>query len=182
MTMNLLGSVISGRGTAKTDVARNHQCLREITGRELYHGSLNLILKRPVLLDDSAGYWWDENKRLLWPAQMNGQSVWLYRWRHAPLHVVEVLAEVRLRDHMKLRNNSCVEIAIPDDFVLPIPVVSRICWWGFWWLREDWSYQRDGYDGWAKPYCQRLGATQEGLKVSALYALRRELRIAIKGR
>lgn len=156
----VVGTVTAGRGNAKRHLAENAQELRELLGTELFPGSLNVILKRPLRLQESAALRFDGGMRMLWPATMQGSPVWLYRWRWAPLHVVEVLSTVGLRQTFRLENGNPVTLSISEERLGAVSLLSTLAWSAFWLGRRDWCYSNDRYYQRTTRWCRRLGATQ----------------------
>ncbi|HET8933375.1 MAG TPA: DUF120 domain-containing protein [Polyangiales bacterium] len=156
----VVGTVAMGRGNATKDLAGNAQQLRELLGTELFPGSLNVILKRPLRLREAAALRFDRGMRLLWPATMHGTPVWLYRWRWAPLHVVEVLSTVGLRKTLQLANGDLVTLSIRTEQLGAVSLLSTLAWSAFWLGRRDWCYSNDRYYQRTSRWCRRLGATQ----------------------
>jgi hypothetical protein len=154
------GTVVMGRGNARKHLAQSRQELRELLGTELFPGSLNVILKRPLRLREAAALRFDSGMRLLWPATMNGAPVWLYRWRWAPLHVVEVLSTVGLRQTFQLVDGSAVTLSISSERLGAVSLLSTLAWSAFWLGRRDWCYSNDRYYRRTTSWCRRLGATQ----------------------
>jgi hypothetical protein len=94
----LKGQVVSGRGLAAPELLTLREQVQTIVQEPLCPGSLNIILNRPVRFLDTAGFAFDRDYRTLWPASLGGINVWVYRWRESPLHTVEILASVYLRE------------------------------------------------------------------------------------
>lgn len=158
--MNVVGTVAPGRGVATRRVTEFAGELCEIVGRELYPGSLNVVLNAPLRLDEAAGSRFDGGRRLLWPAMLDGVEVWLYRYRRAPLHVFEVVSTVRLRDALSLVDGQTVTIKIRDEGIGEISFFDKLVWSAFWLGRRKWYYSHDGYGLMTERWCIRLGAAQ----------------------
>lgn len=156
----LVGTVVMGRGNAAKHFAANSQELRELLGTELFPGSLNVILKRPLRLREAAALRFDSGMRLLWPATMHGTPVWIYRWRWAPLHVVEVVSTVGLRKAFQLADGNLVTLSVSPERLGAVSFLSTLAWSAFWLGRRDWCYSNDRYYQRTARWCRRLGATQ----------------------
>lgn len=156
----VVGTVVVGRGNAAKDLAKNAQQLRELLGTELFPGSLNVILKRPLRLQEATALHFDSGNRLLWPATMQGTPVWLYRWRWAPLHVIEVVSTVGLRKTLGLADGNLVTLSITPERLGAVSLLSTLVWSAFWLGRRDWCYSNDRYYQRTSRWCRRLGATQ----------------------
>jgi hypothetical protein len=156
----VVGTVASGRGNATKHLSKSAHELRQIVGRDVFPGSLNVLLKAPLRLDESAAHRFDDGARLLWPASLYGTDVWLYRWRHAPLHVLEVVSTVRLRDVLRLADGELVTIKIGHERIGDVSWTNRIVWSAFWLGRRQWCYSNDRYYYRTARWCRRFGATQ----------------------
>ena len=113
--------------------------------------------------------------RLLWPADFRGTTVWLYRYRHAPLHSIEVLSTVHLRTEFNLNDGEALSITVPSHFVLGISMRRRLAWLLVWLGRENWIYQPEKrkYYELVRQLSIDLGATQAPVEPSVLRALAR---------
>lgn len=156
----LRGRPIDGRGKAKTHVTEAFEEFKSVTGECLFPGSLNLVLDQPVLLDASAAKTCQNGERLLWPAKLLGKPVWLYRYPTMPLHVVEVLSSVKLRDALELVNDRDVELAVSKSLIRKLSVHRRIAWMQIWAGRRSWVYANDRYFYRTAQLGTELGATQ----------------------
>lgn len=163
-TIVIYGSVASGRGIAASHIKSNIDELQIVTGDTIFEGSLNILLRRPLLLSDANAATFDKNTRLLWRASVNGMPAWIYRWRHAPLHVIEILSTTHLRSTLNLKDGARVVIDIRKQDVLDVPTVGKLVWALVWLGRQHWSYTRDEYYFWTKEWCLEYGATQRGTK------------------
>jgi hypothetical protein len=144
----------------------NARAIRCSLGDGLVEGSLNIILKRPLMLKrDSAivtQFSRQAPPQLEWPGQLNGTDVWLHRWHNAPLHVMEVLSAVRLRQHLDLADGDKVFISIRQCDIGRIAPVGWLTWILFWFGRTRWTYTRDSYVEPAQRWGTKFGATQFG--------------------
>lgn len=158
----LSGTLVSGRGRAHKDIRDNTEEIRRLTSEDVAPGSLNVILERPIFLSNAHALRFAQDQRLLWPGTINSMPVWLYRWQQAPLHVIEVLSQARLRERLGLCDDDRVEIEIDEIYVEDVPKLGHVLWGALWWRRLDWPYKRNRYYSWTKPWAVLLGATQQG--------------------
>jgi hypothetical protein len=164
-TIKLSGHVTSGRGVATSNIRRNVEAIRNALGVTVVEGSLNLLLKHPVMLanDTAIPVFFDTGApRLEWRGKLNGVDVWLSRWQTAPLHIVELLSTVHLRRHLHLSDGDDVQIEVRKCDVAHISNVGRLTWSLFWLGRTDWFYKHNSYCARAHGWCRRFGATQLG--------------------
>jgi len=134
--------------------------IEEILKIRPYLGTMNLVSTRPYFLSERYSLKAEGGKKLFWPANVDGCSVYVYRWKHAPLHVFEVIAEVKLRDELGLKDEDVVFINIDDIYFEEVGFFSKVVWYVIWWRRAEWSYKKDGYYEITRPWAKFLGATQ----------------------
>jgi len=158
----IAGTVASGRGQSTTYIRIHSAELKEKLGQDLVEGSLNVILNRPVKLAAENAIVFDGGKRLLWPATIEGQRGWAFRWVRAPLHVLEFVATVHLRRSLGLKDGTPVRIAIRAEDVVPLSAVSHFAWFMVWAGRRHWFYNGNTYREFAKRWTRYFGATQPG--------------------
>lgn len=160
-TLNIDGAVIGGRGNARAVIHENLSELNAKLGVRLVEGTLNIVLTRPLhLLPDSATTF-AGGARLLWPMLINGMPVWACRWRHSPLHVLELLSPIRLRAALNLSDGDEVVIGVHRSDIAPLSSIARLAW-AFWWRgRREWYYTGDRYKDHAKRWCRYFSATQQ---------------------
>ena len=157
------GRVASGRGVARQHIEGNITELRSITGEDLFPGSLNLVLSNPVKFKSCFAKYFDCKTRMLWPGWINGiGNVWLYRWRGCPLHVVEVLSNVNLRENLNLVDGDLLTINTTNLFCINLTVLDRLSYILLWHYRCEWYYSKGWYvDFWLVNYARRnLGFKQ----------------------
>lgn len=174
------GVVASGRGNARRHIHEHAEELRLLTAERLVPGSLNVLLDAPLSLSNQTALRFADGRRLLWPATLERVPVWLYRWEHAPLHVVEVLAETRLRDRLELQDGDEVEIEIEECHVQPLTPARHIAWLALWAGRKDWAYTHDRYYLATRPFAIDLGATQHDGEHHFMNTLARQLYHRVK--
>lgn len=156
----VMGEVLSGRGKAAEHIEQEMIQFREATGEDFIPGSLNIALAEPIFFDFKQAKSVSEGERLLWKAHLMGEPVWVYRFPHAPLHIVEVLSTKHLRNHLDLRDGQSVPIEIDKHIAVNLTLQQRIAWILLWKGRETWSYKRDNYYLRTRSLSIELGATQ----------------------
>ena len=162
----IVGQVMSGRGRAAVEVSGHAEELKSILGADLIAGSLNVVFKRPIKLVNEKAIRFDNEKRLLWPASVNGVSVWLYRWRHAPLHIAELLSTVHLRDALGLADGDEIILELRKADVDRVPVIGKFVWGLCWIGRRQWCYKNHNYYARTRGCCINFGATQQDIQGS----------------
>jgi hypothetical protein len=173
------GRVVSGRGKATADLARTQQSVTDLVGYAPFPGSLNVALNRPLRLRGPDLHTFDDGLRLLCPASLGGTSVWLYRWRHAPLHIVEILSSVHLRSELGLQDGDEVVLHLRGDLVAALPMRDRAAWAAVWLGRRSWSYTNDRYYRWTADKARRWGATQQRRKEGKQFMVTRSIRAVV---
>ena len=161
--IKIVGRVRSGRGTASAQFAGLMNELERITHEAMRPGTLNIILERPMRLNEAEASFFDRNSRMVWPAQLNDMNVWVYRWKHSALHVVEVLSPLNLRDRLGLKDGDRVTLTMLPEHIGRIGTVPAIAWAIVWFGRRDLCYTKDRYYFAVHKFCRALGATQRGL-------------------
>jgi CTP-dependent riboflavin kinase len=179
-TVCLRGRVAAGNGKSSFHVERHAELIREALGASMVRGSLNIILKHPVMLKNGTARvtcYGNEKPHFYWPGRLNGTEVWLYRWRSAPLHVVELLATVRLRTHLNLSDGDEVEVEARARDIGRISGLGRLTWMLLWSGRKNGTYANQRYYFPAQRWGKKFGATQLGTNkrlrdlVAALFRL-----------
>lgn len=152
------GEVQSGRGIAAKRLTEHAVEIKWLVGEEIVEGSLNLVLRYPLMLSTKNALRFGGGRYLLWPAESQGLSVWLLRWQDAPLHVVELLSSVHLRNSLRLCDGDLITVEMREADRGEVPSLRKLVWAFFWLGRRQWSYTR--YYSLTRPWCRRLGATQ----------------------
>ena len=171
MRQSYSGTVLSGRGKAREHLEAEYDAFHEATGENLIPGSLNLILSKPVLLNLKTALLVSNGTRLLWRAELVDQPVWIYRFPHAPLHVVEVLSSVRLRDALGLEDGDTVTLHVPQVDADALSLRRRLAWHFLWKGRGSWAYHKDWYYLRTRALSIDLGATQKPTQRGAVRSL-----------
>lgn len=157
----LEGQVVGGRGLAAPELVALREQVQAIVKEPLCPGSLNLVLNRPVRLLDTAGFAFDLDYRTLWRASLGGIDVWVYRWRESPLHIVEILSSVYLRERLNLKNGDTVTLRIGRAQIGKLRYLERLIWSLLWTGRRRWFYLYKFYSNRTVRFGKDLGATQE---------------------
>ncbi len=155
------GQVVGGRGLAAAELVKLREQVQAIVKEPLYPGSLNIVLNRPVRFLDPAGFAFDLDYRTLWRASLGGVDVWVYRWRESPLHIVEILSSVYLRERLNLKNGDTVTLRINRAQIGKLRYLERLIWALLWTGRRRWFYLYKFYSGRTVRFGRDLGATQE---------------------
>lgn len=152
--------VKSGRGKASSHVECMHGEIEEKLNFNPYPGTMNLVSSIPYLLNDSSSVKVASGERLFWPALINGFPVYVYRWKHAPLHVFEILSEVKIRDAISVEDEATVFLTIDETHIGKINFLPKVAWFVIWWKRCEWSYKKNSYYRLTMPFAKIMGATQ----------------------
>lgn len=158
----LHGVVASGRGRAAHDLAACEPVLYQALGATPYPGTLNLLLPVPVRLRAQGGYELMPFQRAVWPARIDTEPVWIYRWKSAPLHVIELVGLRCLRRALALENGAMVTVTLPAGRIAAAGGGGRIAWWLLWRGREQAYYRSRLYAPLAEGVGMTLGAAQGG--------------------
>jgi len=130
----LIGTISSGRGKAFHHVKNSLAELEALTGVVLFPGSLNVVLDNEVKLKSCNAIIFDNGKRYLWEAYVEGIRIWIYRWKGTPFHIVELFSEKKLRDELGMADGSSISIqvneAMIDNISMKGKVVSFLLWGG----------------------------------------------------
>jgi hypothetical protein len=147
MDIEFYGKVISGQGAATAELLSLEKELLAIVKEPLFPGSLNVLLKHPVLFRDETGtlFFDDAERRAIWPASLNGVGVWIYRWRDAPLHMVEIICKFNLRKRFNLQNGDRVSLRVGEHHIEQISLSSKFAWAAVWIGRRQWTYPNIEY-------------------------------------
>lgn len=127
----LAGQVARGRGRATAHLKPATDLLEQVLGGEVTQGSLNVILESPIEFSREQGIEISP-QRWVWPADLLGLPILVYRWKGCPLTVVEIVSRLHLRDALGYRDGDEVEISVPDDAVCSTSdartAVARLVW------------------------------------------------------
>lgn len=143
LRIQVIGQVVSGRGIGKHEVVRCSAELHGIVKKSLYPGTLNVLLNRPLRLLETAGFTFDRENKMVWPAALSGEDVWIYRWRGCPLHVVGVLSSICLRERFNLKDGDDVTLGVSNGQIGAINTLGRLAWAALWIGRRNSFFLRD---------------------------------------
>ncbi|HJQ61532.1 MAG TPA: DUF120 domain-containing protein [Burkholderiales bacterium] len=159
---SLAGVVAAGRGIAACHVKANKSELKTRIGCDVVDGTLNVVLQRPVKFERKSAITVTvgNETRYLWRGSLQGTPVWLYRWLRTPLHIVELLSPVHLRDAFGLQDGDDICIEICADDIAPLPLSARLAWAVVWAGRSTWFYKSEQYYVRTSRLCNAFGAAQ----------------------
>lgn len=167
--VSLVGVVSSGYGVARERIQSNSSQLKALTGELLLNGSLNVVLAVPAQFVVANALLLG-NKSMIWRASIGDLPVWLYRWRSAPLHVVEILGSTHLRETLHLRDGDEVAIYVSENDLQKISFFAKAGWVIFWLGRRHWYYKYRRYSWQAESWSRLFGANQSGTFASLVKA------------
>ncbi len=157
------GRVVSGGKMGTQNTRRDADKLREALGAAVVDGTLNVLLRRPVMFANETAIRIPVGDggfpRLEWAGTLNGINVWINR-RSKPLHIAGLLSTVHLRTRLNLSDGDEVHIVVRRRDVVPASRVGWSAWILFWFGREKWFYTHGDYTERAQRWCKRYGATQ----------------------
>lgn len=142
MTITTFGRVTSGRGIASKQGFFKDPALISLLGAEPFPGTLNLLLNEPIDLPVSEALVLNGGRSWFWLATFEGRRCLAHRWTKCPLHVVEIISDVKLRDHLGDRHLQ-VEVTLPSAGRLSF--IRRISWSFLWRGYEEQYYKNDKY-------------------------------------
>lgn len=106
----LTGVVCSGRGIASQGIDADRA--GEILCAIPCPGTLNITMNYPLILLSSETM--DaKGKQYAISGTINGIPCLVYRWRNAPLHVIEIISAEKLREALSLKDGQSVNVTIP---------------------------------------------------------------------
>ena len=141
------GKVVDGRKNASSLIKDNYVHLTSTLGFWHFPWTLNIVFNTPVLFNQKQAIYFDEGKKLFWNASYLDKNIpiYIYRWRGAPLHVLEFISSVKLRKYFNLNNKSQFTISINRSMVLPIGWINKFIWYVIWKNRPSWYYRNEFY-------------------------------------
>lgn len=131
-----------------------------LTNSAIIPGTLNVVLRHPLLLRPACGRRLVIGERAIWQAWLGDQRVWIHRWDHVPLHTVELLADIHLRQRFALSDGDSLCLAIDDGCCLPLRPWPSLIWGLAWQGRQSWDYTSWLYSPLARLFCRLFGASQ----------------------
>lgn len=141
------GVVTSGRGEAK-HIFGGIDTFREMSDMQpLFPGSLNVVVDFPVRLHFSLGKQFSTSPRFLWQARLKGSDIpiYVYRWKGCPLHVLELVSPIQLREALGLLDGSVVELELLPEAIGKVGWIAHCCWMFLWKGRVSWYYTHEKY-------------------------------------
>lgn len=141
------GKIISGRSRAPEDIMPFENEINNVLGGTVYPGTLNLVLNTPILLNLDAGYSFNNGKRYLWKVTGSSSTppIYICRWLGCPMHVIELISTVKIRDIYNLQDGENFSLDIDNSIVKAIPIHRKIAWYALWKYRSAWYYQKNSY-------------------------------------
>lgn len=158
------GIVVSGRGLGRGEVARLSENIEEATGLKPFPGSLNIVLRQPLLLRVDRAAAVSPCRRYFWWAELNGLRCLAYRFPGCPLHVVEFVSDMQIRDALSLKDNDPVTIVMDRSAVADISPGQWIAWASLWKFDGQLFYASDRYWRQTKRIVRRLPWLEQALQ------------------
>lgn len=138
----ITGKVVAGRGHAKNLPFLRDQKVNEFLGQTPFLGTLNLTLEIPIELSPSNAFSSNDRRAFFWPVKFNGLPCLAHRWKRCPLHILEIVSHVRLREEFQLEVGDSVTVAACLD---PISLPRLLCWRFLWANSGSLYYESDSY-------------------------------------
>lgn len=144
--IQIKGEIVKGNGRSLEDL---DELINKI-GIKLYPGSLNLVLKDPIFLEvnQSDIVFGNNNNRYIWKAKIKDfpeiECVYVYRWNGSPLHIIEVISDEMIRQHLK-KEQKLLTVEIDKKSLRPLSWFGKIIWKFTWYKRENWYYKNKWY-------------------------------------
>jgi len=129
--------VLPGRGKGARSVNRLDERLQQTLGIVAYPGTFNLVASEPVRFVRAKNSKYRIGRKHLYPAEIQGTKVWVYRWKHAPYHVFEIISAHKLREKLKLDDHDECELVVNEEDVLAPNMLQKLFWNIFWKGRES---------------------------------------------
>lgn len=142
---SILGTVVSGRGMGRKEMTRLSGSIEEATGVKPFPGSLNVVFRQPLLLRVERTTTVSACRRYFWWAEINGLRCLAYRFPGCPLHVVEFVSDMRIRDALSLKDNDPVTVVMDQSTVADISSIRWIAWASLWKFDGQLFYTSDRY-------------------------------------
>lgn len=146
--MIFFGKVVSGRGIAGSHIKGCTELLLGILDGPPVLGTLNVLLNKPIHFDPDEAAVIAKDNRMFWPLKINGHPCLAYRWQGCPLHVVEVVSDVVLREQLGLEDNE--RVFLQSSTARPASKLQHLAWTILWRGRSRWFYSRDKYLRWTE--------------------------------
>lgn len=142
----LFGRIQKGRGEATRQLDWREDKFHEALGGVPFQGTLNLLLETPVVFAGEAGF--SLGGRIFVPARIPQVGpVLLHRWRGAPLHVVEVISAVGIRQALGVGDGEVLRLEVLQRDVVDLSWAQRFFHCLLWCGRSTWYYSNHWYSG-----------------------------------
>lgn len=149
---------VKGRGKGRRSVLQNMPNLHKLLSDTPYPGTFNVVfdspfeLKRGFILDD-------RRDRAGVPAKINGIPCVAYRFRHAPLHVLELISNVKLSEVFAGRKEP-LQLEICEAHLVRPSTLRQMVWRLYYGSDQKKYYEDKKYQNiWGKNSLHKL-ATQ----------------------
>lgn len=170
--VEIVGMVASGRGRASRELGAFQDVTFSLLKQTLFPGSLNVVLRTPVVLRQVRASLFDGGRRMLWPARVNGKPVWIYRWHTCPLHIVELVSTTSLRQQFQLEDGDHIAMTVDREQIGTLRPWERVGWAVLWIGRRNWHYSKNKYAG----FCMILRASRQHPFGGAFLVLKQVIR------
>lgn len=143
-TSTFEATVIKGRGlaTKRIEILQSHL---NIADYKIYPGSLNSVLKRPILFEKQSAVLNVENNWYFWNIKVNGVDCLAYRYPMCPFHILEIVSKHKLRTHLGLKEGDPIQIEIGNEILATLTWVQVLLWNIAWKGRESLYYSSNLY-------------------------------------
>ena len=152
--VNVSAIVVSGRGMAADTRTDEVATLSKQLNTSLVSGSLNLVAKKPLWLDEKSAIYTTNQGHMYWEATLNGLPVLVNRWKgDCPAHIYEIYANTKLRTALKLKDGAVVHLdlnRITVDMATSKNIKHIVTWYLIWFCRETFYYTNNKYLAWIK--------------------------------
>lgn len=98
---------------------------------------------------------------MLWVGTLNDHPILIYRWRNAPLHVVEILSSKHIKSAFGIRDGDKIEFEVDASVIGDVAFLEKVFWTVIWGGRKTWFYSNDLYATQTEKMSRRLGCAQK---------------------
>jgi hypothetical protein len=138
------GKICRGRGIGRSIVEKiNHHNWKSLP--ILFNGTLNIIIKQPIFLDENLASFILFNKYYLFEAKINGAKCFIFKWKKCPPHIFEIVSPCDLSTYFTISFKKEVKITIDKSFLKGGNLIDLMIWYLVWKYREDFYYSHKGY-------------------------------------
>lgn len=132
-----------GRGVKKDRLGPVYEefCKRGIL---LMKGTFNFVAKEPFDLSTNNALFYC-NGYYVWKIILNGVSCYGYRWEQCPYHILEILSEYVLKEHLNVSVGDEIALGISSSCFKRMTKVRSFGWWLAWKKREKSFYTNPYY-------------------------------------